>query len=276
MLNIGSYNELVVEREVDFGFYLNPKEDEVLLPSKYAPENLQPGDSIKVFIYTDSEDRPVATTLTPKAVVGDYVSLTLKENTPIGAFMDWGLEKDLLVPVNEQQYEMTPGKSYVVKVCLDKSTDRVYASARISAHSNSDTTKLNQGEKVSLLICSISEIGIMAVINNEYTGILYKNETFEDLAPGDIREGYISKIREDGKIDLSLKKPGYKSVINSADKILEKLKEANGFLPFNDKSSPDEIKTAFSISKKEFKRTIGGLYKQGLVDITKDGLQIKP
>ncbi len=274
MLIIGSYNELVVEREVDFGFYLNPKEDEVLLPAKYAPENLQPGDKITVFVYTDSEDRPVATTLKPLAVVDDIVALTVKENTSFGAFMDWGLEKDLLVPQNEQIFRLTEGEKYVIKVCLDTVTDRVYGTTRIAAHCMAPSDDIHVGEKVSLLIYDITDIGYMAVINDTYSGMLYKNETYEQVAIGDIKEGFISKIREDGKIDLSLKKPGYKSVINSADKILNKLKDEKGFLPLHDKSSPDEIKTLLTMSKKEFKRTIGGLYKQGLITIIDNGIKL--
>ncbi len=274
MLIIGSYNELIVEREVDFGFYLNPKEDEVLLPSKYAPENLQPGDTINVFVYTDSEDRPIATTLKPLAVVGDFACLTVKENTPFGAFVDWGLEKDLLIPKNEQLYKMYAGETYLVKVCLDTITERVFGTTRIEANCDSPPETLHEGAKVSLQIYDSTEIGFMAVIDNKYSGMLYKNETYEELSLFDVVEGYISKIREDGKIDLSLKKPGYKSVINSADKILKKLEEANGFLPIHDKSSPEEIKAAFSISKKEFKRTIGGLYKQGRLKITEGGIDL--
>lgn len=273
MLIIGSYNELVVEREVDFGFYLNPKEDEVLLPNKYAPEGLKPGDTLTVFVYTDSEDRPVATTLKPLAAVDDFACLTVKENTPFGAFVDWGLEKDLLIPNNEQMTKLVPGNKYVVKVCLDTVTDRVYGTTRIAAHCDTDPSELHEGEKVSLLIYDVTPIGFLAVINNKYSGLLYKNETFKALSPCELTDGYISKIREDGKIDLSLKKPGYKSVINSADRILKKLDEANGFLPIHDKSTPDEIKSALSMSKKEFKRTIGGLYKQGLIKITQNGIE---
>lgn len=275
MLKIGSYNNLIVEREVDFGFYLNPKEDEVLLPSKYAPENLKPGDQITVFVYTDSEDRPVATTQKPLAVVGDFAVLTVKEITPIGAFMDWGLEKDLLIPNSEQIFRLKEGKKYVIKVCLDTVTDRVYGTTRITSQCKTLSGELYEGEKVSLLIYNITDIGYMAVINNKWSGMLYKNETYETVSIGDIKEGFVSKIRDDGKIDLSFKKPGYKSVINSADKILEKLKSENGFLPVHDKSSPDEIKSLFSMSKKEFKRTIGGLYKQGLITISDNGIQLK-
>ena len=275
MLIIGSYNELTVEREVAFGFYLGTDEDEVLLPTKYVPENLKPGDKLSVFVYTDSEDRPIATTLKPLAVVGDFAVLTVKDYTSIGAFMDWGLEKDLLVPKTEQRVRMEPGEQHVVKLCLDTVTDRVYGTTRISDHSKPVSEALTEGEKVSLLIYDTTDIGIMAVVNNEYSGMLYKNETFEKILPGETHEGYILKIREDGKLDLSLKKPGYDSVTSSSQIIIDKLNESDGFLPLHDKSSPDEIKNCFSMSKKEFKRAIGKLYKLGQIEISKDGIQLK-
>lgn len=275
MLKIGSFNELVVEREVEFGLYLNPKEDEVLLPSKYIPENTNIGDTIRVFVYTDSEDRPVATTLEPKAVVGQFACLQVKDTTPIGAFMDWGLEKDLLIPNNEQVDPMSVGESHVVKVCLDKTTDRVYGTTLIAGHCDHDTSELVEGQKVSLLIYDITQIGIMAIIDNQYSGMLYKSETFEHVAKGDTKEGYVLKIRDDGKVDLSLKKPGYGSILTSSGIILNVLNNAGGFIPCHDKSSPEEIKNTFSMSKKEFKRTIGSLYKAGEIKIEDGGIRLK-
>ncbi len=275
MLEIGSYNELTVEREVDFGFYLGTDEDEVLLPSKYVPENLKPGDILTVFIYTDSEDRPIATTLKPHAVVGDCAVLTVKEYTSIGAFMDWGLEKDLLIPKTEQRVRMEAGEKHVVKLCLDTVTDRVYGTTRIQTHCDKVPENLREGEKVSMLIYDTTDIGIMAVVNNTFTGMLYKNETFGGILPGEIHEGYILKVREDGKIDLSLKKPGYSSVTSSSQLILDRLNEKSGFIPLHDKSSPDEITDCLAMSKKEFKRAIGKLYKLGHIDISKDGIKLK-
>ncbi|MBI9089956.1 MAG: S1 RNA-binding domain-containing protein [Desulfobacterium sp.] len=274
MLVIGSYNELVVERKVDFGFYLNPKEDEVLLPIKYAPEGLAPGDTIRVFVYTDSEDRPVATTLPPLAVVGDFVCLEVKDVQPFGAFLEWGLEKDLFLPKSEMQDQVKPGDKVVVKACLDKSTNRVYATAKITLHTDKDLEELSQGEMVDLLIYGITTLGTKAIINDRYTGILYQNETFRDLAVGEKTVGYIQRIKEDGKIDLLLKKPGYDSVSDSATGILERLEKEGGFIPINDKSAPDAIKERFSMSKKEFKRTIGGLYKKRLIRITDTGITL--
>ena len=276
MVNIGSYNELVVERMVDFGLYLNPKPDEVLLPIKYVPENTRPGDTLRVFVYTDSEDRPVATTLEPKAVVGEFAYLQAKDIAPFGAFMDWGLEKDLLVPSSQQQDRMKAGKSYVVKVCLDEMTGRVYGTNRITHNCDKNPKDLSEGEKVDLLVYGITKIGIMAVVNNRYSGLLYRSEVYAPLSIGDKTTGYIGRIREDGKINLTLKSPGYQSVTGSGSGILEILKKKGGFIPCHDKSSPDEIRRIFSMSKKEFKKAIGGLYKAGSIHITDKGIQIKP
>lgn len=276
MLKIGSYNELVVERAVDFGLYLNQKPDEVLLPLKYVPENTRPGDTLRVFVYTDSEDRPVATTLEPKAVVGEFAFLQVKDVTSFGAFMDWGLEKDLLVPSSQQQDRMKIGKSYVVKVCLDEMTGRVYGTNRVTHHCDKHPHDLSEGEKVDLLIYGITKIGIMAVVNNRYSGLLYRSEVYTSVSIGDKATGYISRIREDGKIDLTLKSPGYRSVTGSGAVILEILKKRGGFVACHDKSAPDEIRRIFSMSKKEFKKAVGGLYKSGSISITDKGIQINP
>ncbi|MCP4115409.1 MAG: hypothetical protein GY737_08370 [Desulfobacteraceae bacterium] len=274
MLVIGSYNELVVERKVDFGFYLNPKEDEVLLPAKYAPEGLEPGDTIQVFVYTDSEDRPIATTLTPLAVVGDFACLEVKDVQPFGAFLEWGLEKDLFLPKSEMQERVKPGDKVVVKACLDTSTNRVYATSKISLHMDKNLEELAQGEMVDLMIYDITTLGFKAIINNRYTGMLFRNDTFRELSMGERTTGYIHRIKEDGKIDLLLKKPGYGSVSDSAAGVLELLEKEGGFIPLNDKSSPDAIKERFSMSKKEFKRTIGGLYKKRIIQITDTGIAL--
>lgn len=274
MLKIGSYNDLVVERVVGYGLYLNPKEDEVLLPKKFVPENAAPGDTIRVFVYTDSEDRPVATTLDPLAVVGDFAYLKVKDEAPFGVFMDWGLEKDLFIPKSEQQERMPAGKSYVVKVCLDEKTNRVYGSSRISQHCNNLPKGITIGQKVSLLIYSITKIGIMAIVDNQYMGMLYKNEAFEPVAIGDRKQGYIKWIRNDGKIDLSLKQPGYESITPSGNQVMKILKKWDGFVPCHDKSAPEDIRKIFAMSKKEFKRAIGRLYKERKINITDRGIQL--
>ena len=275
MLQIGCDNTLVVQREVDFGFYLNPKEEEVLLPSKYVPKNTRPGDSLRVFVYTDSEDRPVATTLTPKAVVGDVAFLRVNDTAAIGCFLDWGLEKDLLVPKNEQQSRMHVGKRYVVKVLLDKKTNRVYGSTRIDRHCQKATDDLGMGQQVRLMIYQFSKLGTLAVVDDQFLGLIYHSETFETLKIGDRRPGYIRHIRKDGKIDLSLKKPGHVSIDGSGQRIMAALKKAGGFIPCHDKSSPQKIAELFSMSKKEFKRAIGGLYKKRLIEISDQGIRLK-
>ena len=274
MLMIGSYNELVVERQVDFGFYLNPKADEVLLPAKYAPEDLKPGDTITVFVYTDSEDRPVATTLTPTVAVGGFALVEVRDTRNFGAFLDWGLEKDLFLPAAEMEKQVKPGDKLVVKACLDEKSNRVYATSRIAAHCDGETTGYAPGDRVDLLVFDASDLGFMAVIDNRCCGMLYRNETFEDLAVGHRKTGFISRVRKDGKIDLTLKQPGYGSVERSSDRILDLLEASGGFVACSDKSPPDQIQALFSMSKKEFKRALGGLYKNRMVDIAHDGIRL--
>jgi len=276
MLKMGSYNELVVERAVEFGLYLNPKEEEVLLPSKYVPPGTRPGDTLRVFVYADSEGRPVATTLEPKASVGEFAFLEVRDVTPIGAFLDWGLEKDLLVPKSEQQERMRVGKRYVVKVCLDKRTNRVFATSRIAGNCEAASVgDLAIGQKVDLLVYGLTKIGVLAVVDNRYSGMLYRSEVYGPIEPGDRMTGYILKIREDGKLDLSLKVPGYKSIADSGASVLDALNSAGGFIPCHDRSDPEEIRRTFSMSKKEFKRAIGSLYKAGKIEIREDGIRIK-
>lgn len=275
MLKIGQYNDMVVEKRVEFGLYLYSEEDRILLPQKYVPEDVNIGDTLTVFVYTDSEDRPVATTLKPGGILGDFVFLKAKDVTSFGTFMEWGLEKDLLVPKSEQQDKMVPGEKYLTKICMDDQTDRVYGTTKISVNCDTDITDLKVGQKVDLLIHSITKIGIMAVINNRYFGMLYINETYQPLAIGDVCTGYIMRLREDKKIDLTLKEPGYQSVKGSAKTIVGILKYAGGFIPCHDKSSPEEIKKIFSMSKKEFKRAVGGLFKQGILELKKTGIKLK-
>jgi uncharacterized protein len=274
-LKIGRYNNLVIESRSDYGLYLSSDEDRILLPNKYVPDNFNIGDSLKVFVYTDSEDRLVATTLKPAGIVGDFVFLKAKDVVPFGTFMEWGLEKDLLVPRNEQQDTMVLGKKYLTKICLDSRTQRVYGTTQISVNCDKNIKDLKVGQQVDLIIHSITKIGIMAVINNQYFGMLYLNETYQDLSIGDSCTGYIMRLREDKKIDLTLKKPGYMSVQGSAQQIVTILKEAGGFIQCHDKSSPEDIKKVFSMSKKEFKRAVGGLYKKGILALQKNGISLK-
>ncbi|NWH05348.1 CvfB family protein [Desulfobacter latus] len=271
---IGRYNRLSVQTRSDYGVYLSSGEDRVLLPNKYVPEKLSIGDYLDVFVYTDSEDRLVATTLKPAGVVDDFVFLITKDVGPIGTFMDWGLEKDLLVPRNEQQDRMVPGKKYLVKICQDDRTHRIYGTTQISTNCDKDTRGLKVGQQVDLIVHSITTIGIMAVVDNRYYGMMYLNETYQKLFIGDTCKGYIMRLREDGKIDLSLKKPGYSSVPKSAEVILYRLNKSGGFIPCHDKSSPEEIRKRFSMSKKEFKRAVGTLYKKRLIELRNNGIAL--
>ncbi|MCD4722013.1 MAG: hypothetical protein K8S13_19445 [Desulfobacula sp.] len=274
-LKIGKYNYLVIESRSDFGLYLSSDRGRILLPNKYVSDDLNVGDSLEAFVYTDSEDRLVATTLKPFGIVGDFVFLKAKDVTSFGTFMEWGLEKDLLVPKNAQQNSISPGKKYLTKICLDQKTQRVYGTTQISVNCDQNIKGLEVGQQVDLIIHSITKIGIMAVIDNRYYGMLYLNETYQDLLIGDTCTGYIMRFREDKKIDLTLKKPGYESVKESAQKIVTILKKAGGFIPCYDKSSPEDIKKFFSMSKKEFKKAVGGLYKKGVLELKKDGISLK-
>ena len=273
---VGQFHELAVENFSDYGVYLSFGRDRVLLPNKYVLKDIAVGEKIRVFIYTDSEDRPVATTLEPAGVVGDIVGLKVKDTAAFGVFMDWGLEKDLLVPRSEQQGRMEPGETHLVKICLDELTHRVYGTTLMAQFCSGDAQGLASGKAVDLIIHSITPIGYTAIINYTCPGMLYKNETFEDLSIGDRCRGYVLRIREDGKVDLTLKQPGYASVEGSARKILEVLEAAGGFSSCHDKSSPEEIRAAFSMSKKEFKRAVGSLYKQGRITLHKaEGIRLK-
>ena len=274
MLQIGRYNTLVVQRKVDFGLYLNPKEEEVLLPSKYVPRNIRPGDSLQVFVYTDSEDRPVATTLKPKAVVGETAHLEVRDTSPIGAFLDWGLEKDLLVPKAEQQAPMRKGQRWVVKLLLDEKTNRVFGSTRIVRHCRKAEDQFRPGQQVRLMVYRFTKLGTLAVVENDFIGLIYHNETYELLKIGERRPGYIRAVRPDGKIDLTLKKPGSASLTGSARRIMETLHKAGGFIPLHDKSRPEDITALLAMSKKEFKRAVGGLYKKRLIEITGEGIRL--
>ncbi|MDQ3392727.1 MAG: S1-like domain-containing RNA-binding protein [Bacteroidota bacterium] len=274
MFRIGDYNRLEIVKEVDFGLYLNSEEGEILLPKKYVPEGTKIGDFINVFIYTDSEDRLIATTLKPHAVVDEFAVMKVKHVTGFGAFLDWGLEKDLLVPLREQHKKLEEGDMAIVRVCLDHKTNRVIGVGKINPFLNKDVSDLSEGEEVALLIYEFTDLGAMALVNEEYSGILYKNETFEDLQIGDVRKGYIKKIRPDNKIDLSLTKQGYKAVEDVTQDLFERLKNAGGFLPYHDKSDPVDIQREFKMSKKVFKKAIGGLFRQGLIQVGNDGIRI--
>jgi predicted RNA-binding protein (virulence factor B family) len=274
MLKIGNYNTLKVVKEVDFGLYLESGKGEILIPSKYVPQNTRIGDELEVFVYTDSEDRLIATTLSPIAVVGEFAAMTVKDVTDFGAFLDWGIQKDLLVPNNEQHRKLYKGQKTVVRVCLDPRTDRVVGVGKLGPFLSKDTSELEEKQEVSLLIYEETDLGYMAIIDNQYAGMLYRNEVFEPLEVGDTRLGYIRKIREDGKIDLRLNKEGVAAIVDGKDIVLNKLKSEGGFLPYHDKTDADVIKEVFQISKKTFKKAIGGLYRDGSIVLLENGIKL--
>lgn len=274
MLRIGNNNTLKVVKEVDFGMYLESDQGEILIPRKYIPENTQIGDELDVFVYTDSEDRLIATTVSPIAVVGEFAAMTVKDVTDFGAFLDWGIQKDLLVPNNEQHSKLYKGQKAVVRVCLDPRTSRVIGVGKLNPFLNKDTTDLEEKQVVDLLIYDETDLGYMAIIDSQYSGILYRNEVFEQLNVGDTRTGYIRKIREDGKIDLRLSKEGIEAITDGKDIVLQKLKAGGGFLPYHDKTEADIIKEVFEMSKKTFKKAIGGLYRDGSIVLLENGIRL--
>lgn len=274
MLEIGNYNKLNVVKEVDFGVYLDGgDEGEILMPQKYVPDDLKLNDEIEVFIYSDTEDMLVATTETPLVKVNEFAYLRVNEVNKYGAFLEWGIIKELLVPFREQKADMEKGNYYIIYVYLDEQTKRLVASAKVNKFLSVDPL-YGANEEVDILIQQKTDIGFKAIIDNKYGGLLYENEVFKDIQKGDRLKAYIKKVREDGKIDLALQKPGYGKIDSVSQKIMNLLNENKGFIAVNDKSSPDMIKALFGISKKSFKKAIGALYKNRLIKFEKDGIKI--
>jgi predicted RNA-binding protein (virulence factor B family) len=275
MVEIGKLNTLKIVKRVDFGLYLDGEESgEILLPLRYVPENAEVDELIEVFIYLDSEDRIIATTIKPLAMVDEFVYLKVVSVNSVGAFLDWGLMKDLLVPFREQQQTMEEGKSYVVFVYLDKDSRRIVASAKLDKFLDNVPPVYKTGEEVDLLIVSQTDLGYNAIVNNTHWGILYKNEVFQNLPKGKKMKGYIKKVREDDKIDLTSEKPGYERIDGVSAMILNKLVENNGFLNLSDKTDPEYIYLRLGISKKAFKMGIGALYKARKVRIAEEGIYL--
>ncbi|MGB5978604.1 MAG: S1-like domain-containing RNA-binding protein, partial [Cyclobacteriaceae bacterium] len=256
------------------GWYLTDGESEVLLPVKYVPEDMQEGTGIEVFIYTDSEDRPVAVTDTPHATVGDIASLKVVDVSGHGAFMDWGLEKDLFVPFREQQVKMQKGQKYPVRVCLDNRSGRVIGTTKLRSFLQAPDESLVEGQEYRGYVYDQTDMGFKIVFAGNFDGLLYENEVFSPLKTGEEVNVFLRKIREDGKADLSLRPPGYEAVKDSVDPVYAKLEEAGGYLPYGDHSAPDDIRRKFGMSKKQFKKVIGALYKAGKITIDYKGIYI--
>ncbi|RLD09636.1 MAG: GntR family transcriptional regulator [Chlamydiae bacterium] len=276
MIKTGKINTLKVLRKVDFGVYLEGEEfDSILLPKRYVPGNCEVDDEIDVFIYFDSDDRIIATTETPYAMVDDIACLKVVAVNSVGAFLDWGLSKDILVPYSEQNKKMREGESYVVKIFFDEQTNRIAASSKLEKFlSDKLPEDYKIGQEVELLICDKSNMGYKAIIDEFWLGILYKNEVYEPLEIGRKTTGYIKKIRDDGKIDLTLYKSGYGRITDLSAKILDELKKNNGFIKVTDKSSPELIHDLFGASKKSYKKAIGALYKKRIIELEKNGVKL--
>lgn len=274
MINVGKYNELEVVKELDFGIYLRDGDVEILMPTKWVPAGTQIGDTLNVFIFRDSDDRLIATTVEPYAIADTFAFLEVKQVNQIGAFLDWGMDKDLLVPFREQNNKMEPGRSYVVFVFVDEETNRLVASAKINRYLESENIELHDGDIVDLLIYSETDLGFNAIINNLYSGLIYKNEIYEAIRVGDTMKGFVKHVREDNKIDLSLQKSGFELVYDVKWRLLNLMKQNNGFLALNDNSSQEEIKAKLQISKKAFKKAIGALYRERLVKLTDKGVEL--
>jgi len=275
MAEIGKINTLGIVRETANGVYLDGDDlGEILMPQKFVTAEMKAAGKADVFVYTDSEDRLVATTENPFAMVGEFACLEVKQVTQVGAFLDWGLPKDLLVPYREQRDRMEVGKSYWVYVFLDLLSNRIAATAKLQKYLDNTPPEYKPGQEVDLIVYDETELGYKAIINREHSGMLYKNQVFRELKIGDITRGFISKVRKDEKIDLILEKPGYAKVDAISAKILDELKNNRGFLAVSDKSSPDMIQALFGISKKAFKQAVGGLYKKRLITFESDGIRL--
>lgn len=275
MITLGTYNRLEAVRESQFGMYLADEDGrEVLLPNKYAT-GISIGESVTVFIYKDSEDRPVATTRTPKIQLHEFASLVVKSASTMGAFLDWGLEKDLFVPAREQKERMETGATYLVYMYLDEKSDRLVASSRLDQFLDNKKLTVKEGDKAEVIIWEPTDLGVKVIINQRHQGLIYHDQLFKQVQEGEQYTGYIHKIREDNKIDVSLQPVGFQKIEPNADMILEKLRAANGFLPYNDKSDPQDIQQEFEMSKKTFKKAIGNLYRKRIIVLDQRGIRMK-
>jgi len=275
MIEIGKHHELEIDRQRIPGLYLiNEDGDEVLLPNKYIPEAFEVGDKLNVFVYLDHEERPVATTINPFVTVNSFAYLKCVEVSKIGAFLNWGLEKHLLVPFKEQAYEMKKGGSYLVYVYLDEKTDRLVASSKTNRFLSNNLVLLSSFDEVEVIASHPSDKGWNVIVNQKHLGLVYADEIFQKITVGDKMTGYVKKVRSDNKIDITLQKHGFRAIEPNAQIVLNMLKAEGGFLALHDKSSPEDIKDVLQLSKKNFKKAIGTLYKQRIIKIETDGISL--
>ena len=276
MIEIGRFNTLTVVKIVDFGIYLDGGErGEILMPKEYVPDNCFPDDEIKAFVYFDSEDRIIATTEVPYVQVGEFAFMKVVATSSVGAFLDWGLRKDLLVPFREQRDPMAEGKSYLVYAYVDKASDRIVASTKIDKYLDQIFPDYTPNQEVDILVARKTVLGYAVIVNNAHWGLIYDNEIFQRLKIGQRLKGYIKRVRDDEKIDVSLQPSGFAKIEGLAGEVLEKLKDYGGVLDISDKSDPEEIYNLFGCSKKNYKKALGTLLKQGLIVIGEKEIKLK-
>ncbi len=274
-IKLGKYNQLEVVKEVDFGVYLNGDEDgEILLPKRYVPEGTKPGDILNVFIYLDMEERLVATTLQPYVQVGEFACLEVAWINQFGAFLNWGLMKDLFVPFREQKMKMQKGKRYVVYVHLDEESYRIVASAKIEHFLSTEKPDYQPGQEVEVLVWQRTDLGYKVIVENKFSGMLYHNEIFQPLEVGMRLTAFIKQVRPDGKIDLVLQKAGARKVDDFSEVLWQYIKDNDGFTPLNDKTDAEVIYHTFGVSKKTFKKAVGDLYKKRRIVLKEDGIHL--
>lgn len=274
-LELGKFNQLEVVKEVDFGMYLDGGEEgEILLPTRYVPEGCEVGDMLNVFLYLDIDERMIATTLTPLVQVGQFACLEVAWVNEFGAFLNWGLMKDLFVPFREQKMKMLIGNKYVVHAHLDEESYRIVASAKVERYLSKEIAEYAPSEEVEILIWQKTDLGFKAIIDNKYAGLLYDNEIFRDLHTGMQLKAYVKQVREDGKIDLILDKPGFEKIDDFSKTLLDYIKEQGGRISLTDKSPADDIYDVFGVSKKTFKKGVGDLYKKRLILLQENGIAL--
>ena len=274
-VKLGKYNQLEVVKTVDFGVYLNGDDDgEILLPSRYVPEGCKPGDVLNVFIYLDNEERLVATTLEPYVQVGEFACLEVAWVNEYGAFLDWGLMKDLFVPFREQKMKMQKDHRYVVHAHVDEDSYRIMASAKVERYLSKEHPEYHPGDEVEVMVWQKTDLGYKVIVDNQFSGLVYQKEIFKPLEPGMRMQAFIRQVREDGKIDLTLQKDGLQKVGDFAEILLQYIKDNGGHTPLNDKSAAEEIYDTFGVSKKTFKKAVGDLYKKRLIVLVEGGIQL--
>ncbi len=275
MVNVGQYNTLKVIKAVDFGMYLDGGEDEILLPKRYVPKDLKVDDEITVFIYHDNEGRLVATTDKPYAVVGEIAMMEVADVNSAGAFVKWGIMKDVFVPISHQERRMKVGDKRLIRLFIDEKTGRVTGTEKIDKYLSNYELTVKENDPVDLVVYQKTDIGYKVIINSKHMGLMHFNEVFKELETGDKLKGFIKHIRPDNKIDVSPGTKGYTRVPAEEERILSLLRENSGYLPYNDKSTPEDIYAFFGMSKKTFKMTLGALYKKRLVSFTQTGTKLE-